>query len=450
MHKKIAVFAVVQFAVGLGLGFADAFTSGVAVSANAAGVAVEGDAKKVSKGCASFYPQNWRPVEGQDMQLPTVTPKPVKGKPFMDAAYKTCVVRITDHAAEQVPGFARNDYSRRQAFNADDSKIVVTAQDGSWHLYDARTYQHIAKLPGLAADAEAQWHPTDPNLLYYFPAFGIGMQIVELNIKTGQSRIAAELASRIKAIWPTAQSAWTKSEGSPSADARYWGLMVDDANWKGLGMVTYDLVADRIINSYDFAKNRKDRPDHVSMSPSGSYIVASWGDGTWSFSRDFSTARKVHHTTEHSDLAVDANEDDTYVSIDYQSRGGEVFMINLRTGARTGLFPTYLQHTATAIHFSGKAFRKPGWVLMSTYADGGGSRQWMHRKVFAVELKNSPRIINIAHHHVVDAKYWTEPHATVNRDFTRILFNSNWGVKSETDVDTYLVELPIDVIPARH
>lgn len=395
----------------------------------------------VSASCASLYPKEWRPTVGLDTQRPSSIPKPARGLAFADARYKTCIVRVTDHAADQVPGFARNDYSRRQAFNADNSKIVVSASDGTWHTYDVATRAHVAKLEGPGGDAEPQWHPTDPNLLYYFPGFGIGMQILELDLTTGKTRAVADLASRIKAIWPNANSAWTKSEGSPSRDARYWGLMVDDAEWHGLGLVTYDLRSDKILGTYDFGKKGKGRPDHVSMSLSGAYMVASWEDGTYSFTPDFATGDRVHKKSEHSDLALDENGDDVYVSIDYDARGGPVFMKNLKTGKRTELLSTYLDHTSTAIHFSGRSFLKPGWVLVSTYAEKG-SWQWMHRKIFAMELKERPRIVHVAHHHVAYKDYFTEPHASVNRDFTRVIFGSNWESSETSDIDSYVVDLP--------
>ncbi|MGZ5260741.1 MAG: hypothetical protein ACXWC0_24240, partial [Burkholderiales bacterium] len=151
---------------------------------------------------------------------------------------------------------------------------------------------------------------------------------------------------------------------------------------------------------------------------------------------------KLSHKGEHSDIALDANGDDTYVSIDYEASGGPVYMTNLRTETRTILFPTYLDHTATAIHFSGKAFLRKGWVLLSTYAETGNVWEWLHGKIFAVELKEHPRVINLAHHHVAYNEYFTEPHASVNRDFTRVSFGSNWETKSKSDIDTYLIELP--------
>ncbi|MCV4614074.1 hypothetical protein OFM04_29680, partial [Escherichia coli] len=108
------------------------------------------------------------------------------------------------------------------------------------------------------------------------------------------------------------------------------------------------------------------------MSPSGNYCVVSsdGASGTVAYSRDFSQQKKVHHKSEHSDIALDENGDDVYVAIDYQSNAGDVFMVNLRTGVRTVLFPTYLSGTATALHVSGKAYNKRGWVVISTYADG--------------------------------------------------------------------------------
>jgi hypothetical protein len=43
--------------------------------------------------------------------------------------------------------------------------------------------------------------------------------------------------------------------------------------------------------------------------------------------------------------------------------------------------------------------------------------------------------------------YSAEPQATVNRTFTRALFNSNWGVAGSDDVDAYLIRLPAGAFP---
>jgi hypothetical protein len=137
--------------------------------------------------------------------------------------------------------------------------------------------------------------------------------------------------------------------------------------------------------------------------------------------------------------------DDVYVAVDYSANAGDVFMFNLRTGIRTDLFPTYVAGSGTALHVSGKAFNKPGWAVVSTYAEGGAAQPF-HSKVMAVQLAANPKMFSLAHHRSFYNEYWTAPVASVNRDFTRVVFNSNWGVNSKTDVDAYVIEFPSSLL----
>ncbi len=395
--------------------------------------------------CADFYAAGSELVTGQVTVPWATTPKPERGAMVREANYNTCQVRVTDHRVDGLNTFARNDYSRRQAFNSDSTRQIVYALDGYWHLYDPVTYKHLKVLPYLAGDSEPQWHPTRPNVLFYLPTNGVGMKVNRLNIETGVSTVVGDLAARLKARWPTANAAWTKSEGSPSADARYWCFMVDSGSWGGLGLVTWDRYTDTILGMMDL---KGERPDHVSMSPSGNYCVSSsyGGPGVVAYSRDFSTSKKITNIGEHSDIGLDANGDDVYVSVDYQAANGDIFMTNIRTGVRTNLLPTYLHGTDSAFHFSAKAFRKPGWFVLSAYAEGGGSQQWMHRKVSVIQMAANPKIYDIADTRAYADGYWTEPQASVNRDLTKLVWTSNWDAKTELDVDVYMVQIKSDAI----
>ena len=400
----------------------------------------------------------WRPVVGRSQDAAIFVPRPPKGQPTFDANFGTCIIRVTEHDVEPPKVFARHDYSRKQAFNSDNTRLLIIAYDGSWHIYDAISLQYLHVLNGVSGDAEPQWHPTNPNLLYYLPRNGVGMKLLEYDIVTNRSRVVGDFAERLKHLWPTASAAWSRSEGTPSADLRYWAFQIDSATWQGLGLFTYDLRDDKILATYDFAKNGKSRPDHVSMSPSGKYVVVSWDEVPHVLTRDLTDARRIASHGEHSDIALDVANDDIYVSVDYQKRGGPVFMVNLRTGQRTDLFDSYVGSTATAMHFSGKSYGMPGWVIVSTYGEydsgnkikrfwGGSGHKWLHGKIMAIELRADPRIVNLAYHHSTYAEYWTEPQASVNRDLTRILFNSNWGTSSKLDVDTYMVVIPKKSLP---
>ena len=73
----------------------------------------------------------------------------------------------------------------------------------------------------------------------------------------------------------------------------------------------------------------------------------------------------------------------------------------------------------------------------------------MDDQVFAVELKAGGRVVRLAHTHSVvneamEHDYWAEPHASVNQDFTRVVFTSNWGRSGTEEVEMFLLELPAD------
>ena len=382
-------------------------------------------------------------IQGRMALTPAALARPRRGESFGEPDSPVCSVRATDHAADAISGFAVNDYSRREPFNADDSRFIVNSGDGHWYLYDADTLQKLARLEGPSGDAEPQWHPSDPNTLYYLPLNG-GLQLYALNVATSGSRVVADFRGKLP--WRNAAHVWTKSEGSPSRDGRYWGFQVEDLDFHILGFIVWDLQDNRLVGSKDVGV----RPDHVSMSPSGRWIVSSGFEGVFAWSADFSVVRKLHTTTEHSDIAIGKDGHDVFVSIDYQSNGGNVFMVDIDTGQRTDLFPTYLDGAASAMHFSGKAYDKPGWVLVSTYATQrarDGSLPWYAEQIFALQLQASPTIYRLGFHRSKSNGYWSEPHAAVDRGFRRVLYSSNWGGAGDADLDAYELLLPAGGLP---
>jgi len=71
----------------------------------------------------------------------------------------------------------------------------------------------------------------------------------------------------------------------------------------------------------------------------------------------------------------------------------------------------------------------------------------MDDQAFAIELKPKGRVVRLARtHSLVDQNqehdYWAEPQGSVNHDFTRVLFTSNWGSSGTEKVDLYMISLP--------
>ncbi|MBO9661978.1 hypothetical protein [Dokdonella sp.] len=415
-------------------------------------------------GCADLYAAgDFALLSAYD--APTAIPelaRPQKGVGVREPTFGTCLVRATDRQADYPNGgFLRNDYSRRQAFNADDSRYLAFSTDGYWHLYDAANFKHLGVLKGLAGDAEPQWQPNDPQRLDYLPLNG-GTVIDQIDIRRGASKVVADLKAALPAWGATAEHIWTKSEGSPSADGRYWGFQVENGKFELLGFLVWDQQNQRVVG----AREGSERPDHVSMTPSGRWFTISDDDtGTWAWSPDFTQKKKLHHKSEHSDLAIGADGHDVYVSIDYQSNGGDVFYADVDACPavpadvrdapvcpRTVLFRSYVNGSVGAMHFSGKAYDRPGWVLVSTYGttpQRNGALPWFADKIFALELKDKPRALGIAYHRsigVTGLGYWSEPQATVDRGFRRIQFSSSWQSTNEGDIEAYQVLLPDGVL----
>ena len=269
---------------------------------------------------------------------------------------------------------------------------------------------------------------------------------MSLNVETNTTRIAADMASQLLERWPAITNASTRSEGSPSQDGRYWAFIAENSEFEGLGIFVWDLLRQQLHAALDTS----DYIDYVTMSPSGRHVVVGGESGVVVHDRDLLTERPLNLQTEHSDIAISKSGDDVYVSLDFEGQRGPLIMFNLDTGVHTELLDTYINRTSTAFHISGKAYAAPGWVLVSTYDYSGNQQQWLHEKLFALELVPNPRVVQLAHHHArrqpadddsIDW-YFREPHATVNRDFSEVLFSSNWRSEDPLDVDTYLVALP--------
>lgn len=383
-------------------------------------------------------------------QSPAIN-EPVPRVPFLDPVFGTCLVRVTDRSSDLDPGDSsqgmKNEYSRVQSFNADQSRIVVFTTDGNWYVYDARSLQPLGQLPIWH---EPRWDAEDPDLLYFTEE----TRLMSYRISTERGQVVHEFADDFPG--QSLAAVWTKYEGSPSIDGRYWGLMAEDQDWMTVGLLIYDFVADRVVAV------RKTPPaeiDSVTISPSGNYLLAYYDNhcehghmgsgnnpcGLMVYDRDLANGRGMLRIVGHSDTAIDAQEQEVLVYQDIDS--DTISMLDLASGDITPLWPIDFSHSAIGFHFSGQAVRLPGWVLVSTSNGTHPPSTWMDDQIFAIELGKDGRVVRLAHTHSlfdenVEHDYWAEPHASVNRDFTQILFTSNWGRSGTEDVEMYLLKLP--------
>ena len=380
--------------------------------------------------------------------------KPPAGIEFLDPVFDTCLVRVTDHSEIIDPDEAtqglKNEYSRVQSFNADGSLILVMSTAGNWFVYDGETFDLLGQLP---ISLEPRWDAEDPDLLYFIEETALKSH----RLSTGSTEIVHEFSNDFPDIRISA--VWTRYEGSPTKDTRYWGMMVEDEEWMPVALLVYDLETDQVISIKE-ADNNKDI-DSVTISPLGNYLLAYHDDycesdrlgdeenpcGLMVYDRDLQNGRGLLRIVGHSDIALDENGREVLVFQDIDA--DYISMLDLESGEITQLWPIDFSYSGLGFHFSGNGYQQPGWVLVSTSLGAQPSATWMDDQTFALELKPDGKVVRFAHtRSLVDEyqehDYWAEPHASVNPDFTRILFTSNWGRSGSEEVDMYLIELPKD------
>ena len=409
-------------------------------------------------------------------------PRPATGVATEDPTWHSCVVRLTNHAETQPAHPVFTPHAAQQAFNADDSAVLLRTDHGEWHIFDPKSGKAIRKLGGIAGDAEPQWDPKNPNVLYYLNVDGKDMKIFRLTVDlspngTDKAELLADMGTQLHQHWPTATHARTRG-GTPSDDGRTWCFTAErneGASWNTLGLFTWDLQTGKIIGTQSLPPGA---PEYITTSPSGSHCVAQfpYPTGVLAYKRDFSAPYSAQVSgnslkllnqpyMKYGDVARNAQGQDMYVGFDVFSDPHQLFMTNLATGEKTPLLTTsFGANTDTGVQVSGRALQRPGWILVSGFGErkdgvnnlaaNDPNRKWFHRKMFALSLENPPKVLSIANlHHLWDGsknETWPRPHGTVNRSFTRMLFNSDWNSLNVRDLDTYLVEIRSDAVPALH
>ena len=397
-------------------------------------------------------------ISDHQVRQPPALAEPAARIPFRDPVFGTCLVRVTDRAADIAPddpsAGLKNEYSRVQSFNAGESLILVRGLAATWYLYDAATLQPRGLLP-FAGTVDPRWDAADPDVLYYSESTLLNAYDVRSHETALVHDFAADFPGQSLA------AVWTRYEGSPSRDGRFWGLMAVNQDWRPAAFLVYDMQAGQVIATRDLRglSDVKREIDWVTISPLGNYFMASFDDpcaapgsgtaaapcGLMAYDRGLQNGRSLLRIAGHADLALDAQGREVFVYQDVDT--DQIAMVDLASGAVTPLWPIDFSHTSLGLHFSGRALNRPGWALISTHDGDAASHAWMDDQVFVVELKPGGRVLRLAHtHSLVDEAqehdYWAEPHATANRDMTRVLFTTNWGRSGTEQVEMFMIELP--------
>lgn len=435
----------------------------------------------------TLYAGTWVPVEGTTIYTPPVMSQPAKSTginspSYTDSNYGTKIFRVAQISDSPNNGTTkmRHEYSRRCPFNCDNTRYILQNSSGFFFLYNADTFQRIdggvttndVKLGAIGTNSiypkdprDWTWHPTDPNKII-FKSIADDLNFYEFDVVTKVLTTKFSFAGRLAALgMGTGTNVTTGGEGRPSDDGRYWGFMVKNSSGANLGYISYDMETDTITGSMLSSVG----VNNVTTSSLGNYICVSQSQsalsyeecaalpasqivGSRAYSRDFSTFKQVSYTAGHSDVAIDSQGREVWVSMSPEGSlwtaiaDSDLFMIPL-AGAEG---PTKLLNVVQATsqwhsHYSGCcAPDRPGWFIFSAYdSQDRGARKYGDDNIMLVELKNAGKIYRLADHRTTRYTYWQEPHATVSRDGLRVMYSCSWDSTSSSNAAlAYMIGLP--------
>ncbi len=382
----------------------------------------------------------------QDRAAHPMTPlsKPAVGQTLIDPQFGTRLRRITAvPVSEGENAVIMPVYSTVQAWNADESKIILWHRGKDHELYDGRTYAFIRSLPLVSPTDIEQvlWDPVDPDVLYYPSNYNAVPNFMRYRVSTNSNELVRHFAF-CPVDWGSLLSL-----GSHNPAYLSWGpqskvVGLQCGNLKFL----YDIASDSVLGSATIDTASGPRP-----GPSGTlaYVDGRVYDQRLRFLRALNLANPL----EHSCLGRSAvSGHDVYASVVFDPpRGGStaadvgtLVAHDLETGARRVVvgIATGFPYPPSTTHISAIAHRRPGWVAVSVVGDPRGSNV-LDGELLVANF-DTGEVCRVGHHRSWaregDWNYWAEPHVVISPTATRLLFGSDWG--NGSSVDTYVVELP--------
>jgi hypothetical protein len=371
----------------------------------------------------------------------TALAKPPLGATVVDPQFGTTLRRITAVAGANQA--IRPLYTTISAWNADESRLLLYEVGAGHQLYDGKTYQRIRALDLNPPDLEqVYWDTLDPDLLYYVD----GAIFTRYHVGSGAKDPLHDFSS-------LCGSAAVSNGSDPmftSWDSHRLGLVC------GQKMFVYDQSTDTIMGPV-----APSGTPPAQVAPSGSLAFLEAGAGQVFDVATMKVARSLNLQApdNHASLGQLENGHDTWNGAVYDDARDDVGILvtwdltngsgGVVIGPKTG-YPYPPDG-----HVSAMAYRRPGWVVVSTYFTDGFDGTGAAPTPGLLDLENlladtnTGTVCRIGRHRswgksnttltALDP-YWAEAHTVPSPSGTRAVFASDWG--NGSNVDSYVVELP--------
>jgi len=342
-------------------------------------------------------------------------------------------IRVSDNHAFRVEnGKAIHQYSRRQAWNSDESLLDIGNRLVNAHnftLTDAELNLTTARV----------WSWLEPNYMFGFQyRDGVTNAFVKYDIRDGSNEDLITLHNH-------RQCTIGNAEGSLSIDDRYVVFSCLNENGNG-NLISFDVKEKRILGILTTPNNF----DWSSFSQSGDYILVDingqteGSDRLVRYNRTFNEPYVLTTERNHGDFGKDSNGDEVYVMI-----GGEVISyVRLRDGLRINLGVAGPESVFIGYgHVSCRNIHRPGWCYFSSERNGTvGAVQIGQQKnagILPIDNGTVPLGLSVLEHwgfhRSTSASYEAQPKVVASPSGRQILYTSDWlGIG---EINDYVIQI---------
>lgn len=368
--------------------------------------------------------------------------KPPLDQAVTDPDFGTTIRRITNAPAG---GKIVPLYSTVEAWNADESYLLLYHTgdvSGRHELYNGKTYKFIKVLNIDPADIEqVYWDTTDPDILYYVDNYFPNQSnpvLVRFHVSSGQKDIIHTFTG-CSAVSGGSDPMFT------SWNSDVFGLRCDSGSSRSI-------FSYRVSTDTESAKVPTSSYNAPQPGPDGSLFFFDDNGKGKVLNPDMVLQRTLdlNSADEHATVGKIQSGDDMYYGVAFDSGPGgsgygTLVAFDLTDGSsRVIIGPsTGYPYPPGGTHLSAMAYKKPGWVYVSTIGEVQPSKQGpLDNEIILADTNPGQTVVcRLAHDRTTGQDYFSEPHVTASPSGTRAIFASDWG-NSSGPIDTYVIELP--------
>jgi hypothetical protein len=329
--------------------------------------------------------------------------------------------------------YCSHRYSSAQAWNADQSLLLIASGCSGLCFFDGRTY---APLFFRARSGNCEWLPQAPEQM---------VCVGERDIRVWTPRTDKDEAVFTAAGYKDLE--FGPGKGNPSRDGKRIAVRAVNADGKTVAFV-FDLQTRVKYPDIDLAR---------LPGKNGYCTIAPLGEKTVCFQTQSDGAQQIFifdinggllqswledHRPGHGDMTVGADGSEFMVGVSKSAPDKyQVIKRQLEDGAVTPLLPY-----GEATHVSLRSVNRAGWAFVSY--EGNPEEIARHpkwapygRQIIAVALDGSGKVRRLAETFNMKSDYHSEAHGSPSPDGTQIIWSSNWG-KPGGPVYEFVTQIP--------